>query len=130
MIIINIAALVVAIAVVALVVALIPLIRELKTTAVALREVAVRLETEIRPTMQELHETLSDLNVLTAGAAEKVEDVQCFMSAVGETGRGLRTISSIVGGAASALSKSSLWLTGAKVAGSFMFDRMTKKGGR
>lgn len=130
MVIINIAALVVAIAVVALVVALIPLIRELKATAVVLREFAVKVETDIQPTIKELHAALSDLNVLTAGAAEKIEDIQCFMSAVGETGRGLRTISSIVGGAAGALSRSSVWLTGAKVAGSFMLDRLTKKGGK
>jgi len=130
MVIINIAALVVAIAVVALVVALIPLIRELKASAVAVRELAINVEADILPTIKELHNALEDLNVLTAGAAEKVVDIQCFMSAVGETGRGLRTISSIVGGAAGVLAKSSLWLTGAKVAGSFMLDRLTKKGGR
>jgi len=130
MIIINIAAVVVALAVVALVITLIPLIRELKTTAVTVREIAGRMEMDIQPTIKELHNTLIELNVITAGAAEKVEDIQCFMSAVGETGRGLRTISSVVGGAAGALSKSSLWLTGAKVAGSFVYDRFTKKGGR
>lgn len=127
MIIINIAAIVVAIAIVALVVSLIPLIRELRSTAVAVREIAVKMETEIQPTIKELHETLADLNVITAGAAEKVEDIQCFMSAVGETGRGLRTISTVVGGAAGALSRSSLWLTGAKVAGSYMLERFTQK---
>lgn len=130
MIIINIAAVVVAIAVVALVVSLIPLIKELKTTTVTVREIAVRMEADILPTIHELHVALDDLTVLTAGAAEKVEDVQCFMSAVGETGRGLKTISSVVGGAAGALTKSSLWLTGAKVAGSYIFERFTKKGGR
>jgi uncharacterized protein YoxC len=129
MIIINIAAVVVAIAIVALVVSLIPLIKELKATAVTVREIAVRMETDIQPSIKELQDTLADLNVLTAGVAEKVEDVQCFMSAVGETGRGLKTISSVVGGAAGALSRSSLWLTGAKVAGSFMLDRFTKKRG-
>jgi len=129
MIVINIAAVVVAIAVVALVVALIPLIKELKTTAVTVREMVARVEADIQPTIQELHNTLADLNVLTAGAAEKIEDVQCFMSAVGETGRGLRTISSVVSGAATALSKSSLWLTGAKVAGSFLLEKITKKRG-
>lgn len=128
MVIINIAALVIAIAVVALVVTLVPLIRELKATAVALRELAVNLETDILPTIKELHAALADLNVLTAGAAEKVEDIQCFMSAVGETGRGLRTISSIVSSAAGAISKSSMWLTGAKAAGTFVLDRFTKKG--
>ncbi len=127
MVFINIAAVVIAFAVVALVVALIPLIRELKATAVTVREIAVRMETDIQPAIKELHETLSDLNLLTSGATEKVEDLKCFMSAVGETGRGLRTIGSVVGGAATALSKSSLWLTGAKVAGSFMIDRFIKK---
>lgn len=130
MVIINIAAVVVAFAVVALVVALIPLIRELKTTAVALREVAIRIDTEIEPTLKELHVVLADLSVITAGAAEKVEDVKNFMTVIGETGRGLRTISNVVGGAAGVLSKSSMWLTGAKVAGSFLLDRLTKKGGK
>ena len=129
MIIINIAAIVVALAIVALVVSLIPLIRELKATAVTVREIAVKMDTEIQPTIKELHETLADLSVITAGAAEKVEDIQCFMSAVGETGRGLRTIGSVVSGAATALSKSSLWLTGAKVAGSFLLEKVTKKRG-
>jgi len=129
MIIINIAAVVVALAVVALVITLIPLIRELKTTAVTVREIAGRMKMDIQPTIKELHNTLVDLNVITAGAAEKVEDIQCFMSAVGETGKGLRTISSVVGGAAGAISKTSLWITGAKVAGSFLLDRFTKKRG-
>ena len=129
MIIINIAAVVVAIAVVALVISLIPLIRELKATTVTVREIAVRMEADIQPTIKELQDTLADLNVLTAGVADKVEDVQCFMSAVGDTGRGLRTISSVVGGAAGALSKSSLWFTGAKVAGSFILERLNKKRG-
>lgn len=129
MIIINIAAVVVALAVVALVITLIPLIRELKTTAVTVREIASRMEMDIQPTIKDLHSTLIELKVITTGAAEKVEDIQCFMSAVGETGKGLRTISSVVGGAASALTKSSLWLTGAKVAGSFVYDRFTKKKG-
>ena len=127
MIIINIAAVVVAVAVVALVIALIPLIRELRTTAVTVREIATRMETDIQLTIKELNDSLADLNVVTAGVAEKVEDVQCFMSAVGDTGRGMKAISSVVGGAAGAFSKSSLWLTGAKVAGSFMLDRFTKK---
>jgi len=129
MIIINIAAVVVALAVVALVITLIPLIKELKTTAVTVREIAGRMEMDIQPTIKELHHALADLNVITAGAAEKVEDIQCFMSAVGETGKGLRTISSVVGGAAGALSKTSLWITGAKVASSFLLERFTKKRG-
>jgi len=130
MIFINIAAIVVAIAVVVLVAFLVPLIRELRTSAVALREIAVRFETDIEPAIRELNKALVDLNVITSGTADRVEDIQCFMAAVGDTGRGLRTISSVVSGAAGAFTKSSLWLTGAKVAGSFMFDKLAKKGGK
>jgi uncharacterized protein YoxC len=129
MVLINIAALVVAAAAVVLVAVLVPLIRELRQTAVTMREVALKIEGEVEPAIKELNKTLADLNVITSGAAERVDDIQCFMSAVGDTGRGLRIISSIVGGAAEAFTKSSLWLTGAKVAGSFVLDRFTKKRG-
>lgn len=129
MVLINIAALVVAVAAVVLVIALVPLIRELRATAAAVKEVTLKFDREIEPTIRELQKSLADINVITGGAAERVEELQCFMSAVGETGRGLRTIGSVVGGAAELLSKSSLWLTGAKVAASFMMDRMTKKRG-
>ncbi len=129
MVLLNIAALLVAVAVVVLVITLIPLIRELKATSIALRDFVVKVESDIIPAINELHAVLADLNVLTAGAAEKVEDVQCFMSAVGETGRGLCTISTFVTSTAVALSKSTLWLTGAKVAGSYMLEKLSKKRG-
>lgn len=129
MMIVNIAALVVAFAVVALVVTLIPLIRELKRSAEAIRETTSRLEAEVHQTLQQLNKTMVEVNILTSGAAEKVDDVKEFMSAIGDTGRGLRTISSVVGGAAQAFSKSSLWLAGAKVAGSFVMDKLVKKRG-
>lgn len=129
MVLINIAALVVAVAAVALVIALVPLIRELRATAAAVKEVTLKVDRELEPTIRELQKSLADINVITGGAAQRVDELQCFMSAVGETGRGLRTIGSVVGTAADALSKSSLWLTGAKVAASFMLDRMTKKRG-
>lgn len=128
--ILSIAAVIVAVAMIVLVVSLLPLIAELRRTATTVRETIERMEAEIRPTIAEVNRTLADLQILTNGAAEKVEDIQCFMAAVGETGRGLRTISTVVSSAASAFTTSSLWLTGAKVAGSFMMDKLIKKGGR
>jgi uncharacterized protein YoxC len=125
----NVAAVIIAIAMIVLVAFLIPLILELRRTATTVREFVERMEAQVTPTIAELNKTLADLQILTGGAAEKVEDIQCFMSAVGETGRGLRTIGTVVSGAASALTKSSLWLTGAKVAGSFMMDKFIKKRG-
>jgi len=129
MILINVAALIVAVAVVVLVIALIPLIRELKASAIAVREFVVRVDADIQPTIKELHAVLADLTVITAGAADKVEDVKMFMSAVGETGKGLRTISTVVGSVAAAFANSSLWLTGAKVAGSCLVEKLIKKRG-
>jgi uncharacterized protein YoxC len=130
MILINIAALIIAVAVVVLVIALIPLIRELKESSIALREFVVKVESDIHPTIKELHAVLADLEVITAGAADKVEDVKHFMSAVGETGKGLRTISTVVSGIAGTVANSSVWLTGAKVAGSYLLEKLLKKGGK
>jgi len=127
MVFVNIAAVVVAAAVVVLVIFLIPLIRELKTTAISLREIASRMENDILPTVKELHEVLAEVSVITEGAAEGMESVKSLMSAVGETGKGLHAIGSVVGGAAGALSRSTLWITGAKVAGSYLMERLTKK---
>lgn len=129
MMLINFAAVVVAVAMVVLVVFLVPMIMEMRRTATALRDFVERMEADIRPTITELNSTLADLQVLTGGAADKVEDIKCFMSAVGETGRGLRTISTVVGSAAGVLAKSSLWVTGAKVAGSFVMEKLIKKRG-
>lgn len=129
MMLINLAAVAVAVAMIVLVMFLVPLIMEMRRTATTLREFIERMEADLTPTIKELNATLADLQILTNGAAEKVEDVQCFMTAVGETGRGLRTISTIVSGVAGALSKSTLWMTGARVAGSYVMDKLIKKRG-
>lgn len=130
MILINIAALIVAAALAVLVITLIPLIRELKATTIVLRETVSTLETELEPAIKKLNAALADINVVTNGVAEKVEGVKCFMDAVGDTGRGLRAISTTVGSVSTALAKSTLWLTGAKVAGSYLRDTLTKKRGK
>lgn len=127
MVFVNIAAIVVAAAVVVLVFFLIPLIRELKTTAISLREIASRMESDVLPTVKELHEVLTEVSMITEGAAEGMDSVKSLMSAVGETGRGLHAISAVVSSTAGTLSRSTLWITGAKVAGSYLIERLTKK---
>jgi uncharacterized protein YoxC len=89
MVFVNIAAIVVAAAVVVLVFFFVSLIRELKTTAISLREIASRMESDILPTVKELHEVLTEVSMITEGAAEGMDSVKSLMSAVGETGRGL-----------------------------------------
>jgi uncharacterized protein YoxC len=127
MILINVAAVVVAVAMVVIVAALVPLILEMRKTAVAMRSFITTMESDLNPALKELNETLADIRIITGGAAENVEDLQSFMRAAGDAGRGLRTISIVVSGASEALTRSSLWLTGAKVAGSFLLDRLSKK---
>jgi uncharacterized protein YoxC len=129
MVLINLAAVVVAVTLIVLAGFLIPAILELRKTAVALREFITRTDTEIQPVVRELHEALADLKVITGRVADNVGEVDIFMSAVGETGRGLRTISTVVGTVAGVMGKSSLWLAGAKVAGKFVLDKLTKQRG-
>jgi uncharacterized protein YoxC len=129
MVFVNIAAIVVAAAVVVLVFFLVPLIRELKATVISVREIASRLENDIQSTIKDLNVVIADVSVITEGAAENAENIKIFMSAVGDTGKGIRAIGALVGGATTALTKSSLWLTGARVAGSYLMEKLTKKRG-
>jgi uncharacterized protein YoxC len=128
MMIISLAAAVVAATMVLLAAVLIPAIVELRKTAVATREFITKTDAELQPILKELHETLTDMKALTGGMAENADDLKCFMGAVGETGRGLHTISSVVGAVAGVMGTSSLWLTGVKVAGKFLLDKLAKKG--
>src|SRR6266702_613024 len=105
--IISLAAMVVAITMVVLAAFLIPAFIELRKAAAASREFIVRTDAKLQPILDELRETLAELRVITTGVAENADDLKCFMGAIGETGRGLHTISAVVGGAASALTASS-----------------------
>lgn len=128
--IIPMAVVIMAITLVVLAAFIVPALIELKKTAISVREFLSATETEMKPIVTELRETLADLKVLTQGAAEKIDDVETFMEAVGDTGRNLRTINTVVGSVAGLLGSSALWMTGAKVAGRYILDRFSKKGGK
>lgn len=127
--IVGISAAVAAITLVVLAAVMIPAIMEVRKTATAMREFIAQTDTELKPVLRELRETLTDLKVLTEGAADKVEDVHCFMEALGDTGRNLRTINNVAGAVAGVLARSSIWMTGAKVAGKFILERLSQKRG-
>ena len=121
-----------AVAALALVVLTIVVIRtsiEVRKTAITARTFMEQVETEIKPVMLDLHDTLGNLKLLSEGAAERIEDMKSFMEAAGDTGRNLHTINSVVGNVTGLVTKSSLWMTGLKVAGKFILTRMTKKRG-
>jgi len=130
MVIISVATVVVAIALVALSCFAIPVLIELRKTLAELRQFTTSTEQQMKPLLQELHETLADLKGLTCDASDRVEEVRNFTEAISDTGRHVRSINSILGTATSVITSSSLWLTGAKVAGKFVLDRFSKKGGK
>lgn len=129
MFVLGIAAAVVAVTLVVLAAFMIPAVIELRKAAVAMSGFIAQTESDIKPVLKDLHETLSELKVLTEGAAAKVDDVQSFMEAIGDAGKNIRTINNVVGRVADVLSGSSVWITGIKVASKFIMERVSKKRG-
>ena len=124
---ISLAVVIIAITVVVLVAFMIPAFIEIRKTVVSIREISVRSENELIPVLNELHKTLTAVKSLAEGAATKTEDVKSFLDALGDTGRNLRTINNVVGTVTGVLSSSSAWLVGAKVAGRFILERLSRK---
>ncbi len=125
--ILSLSAAVVAITMVVLAAVLIPAVNEIRKTAEATRDFISRTDAELKPILSDLRSTLAELKELTGGVAENIDDLKTFMGAVGETGRGLKTISAVVGSVAGVLASSSLWLSGAKVAGKYVVEKFAKK---
>lgn len=103
---------------------------EARKTAIAAREFLTNTSNELQPVLKDLRGIITDLQVIADAAAENTGDIKLFTEALGDTGRYLKTINSVVGGVAGVLSASSLWITGAKVASKFILDRVSKKGGK
>lgn len=129
MLIIGLATVVVAIVLIVLACFAIPVLVELRKSLVELRQFIVCTEEQIKPVMNDLHTTLVELKTLTREASERVEEVKGFTEAVGETGRHVRAINSVMGAATTVITGSTVWMTGAKAAGRFVLDRISKKGG-
>ena len=127
--IVGIAVMIMAVTLVILAWVMIPAFIEIRKTATASREALGRIEADLQPVLQELHETLADVKVIAHETAASRDDLSTFMGALGDTGRSLRTINSVVGPVAGVLASSSMWLTGAKVAGKFVVEKFLRKGG-
>lgn len=124
---ISIAIVVMAVTLVVLAAFMVPAFIEIRKTAAAMREFVACTESELKPVLHELHITLNELKGITEGAAAKTEDVKLFMEALGDTGRNLRTINNVVGAVAGVLANSAAWITGARVAGTFILERLSRK---
>ena len=125
----GIALIIIAAAFLILVLTLVPTITTFRRTAASVGSLAEMVQQELKPTIQELTAILTELKTVGGGIAEHTDDVTQFMSALGETGRNLNTINRSVSTVTGAFATSSAWVTGAKVAGRYLFERYLKKKG-
>jgi uncharacterized protein YoxC len=127
----GIALIIIAVALCILVLTLIPTLQAVKRTAVSVGELAGMMQNELKPALQELTGVLTELKTVGGGVAEHTDDVKRFISALGETGANLNTINRSVSVVTGVLSTTSMWATGAKVAGKYMLEQyLKKKGGK
>jgi len=106
---------------------MIPAFIEIRKTAAATRQFITYTESELNPALKELRETLSELKRISGAVASRTDDLNTFMESMGDTGRNLRTINNVVGAMAGAMVGSSAWITGARVAGKFIIEKLSKK---
>lgn len=120
---------IVAVAFCILVMTLIPTILSVKRTAESVASLSDMLQKELKPTIQELASVLTELKTVGGGIAEHTDDVKEFMSALGETGNNLHTINRSVSVVTNALNTTTIWISGAKVAGKYFIESYLKKRG-
>lgn len=125
----GIALIIIAVALCVLVLTMIPTLLAVKRTAASVGDLSEMLQNELKPTLQELTGVLSELKTVGGSMAEYNEDVRLFMSELGAAGSNLHTINRSVGVVTGVLSATSIWATGAKVAGKYIVERYLKKRG-
>ncbi len=125
----GIALIIIAVALCILVLILIPTLLTIRQSAASVGKLAEMVQGELKPVLQELTDLLVELKTVGGGMAEHTDDVRRFMSALGETGTNLNTINRSVGVVTGVLNTTSVWATGARVAGKYLFERYQKKRG-
>ena len=126
---VGIVLIVIAVAFCILVITLVPTLLTVKRTAESVASLSEMLQKELKPTIQELTAVLTELKTVGGGIAEHTDDVKEFMSALGETGSNLHTINRSVRVVSNVLNTTTVWVSGAKVAGRYLIERYLKKRG-
>ena len=125
----GIALIIIAVAFLILVLTLIPAIATFKRTTASVGSLSDMIQLELKPTLQELTAVLTELKTVGGGVAGHSEDLNRFMTSLGETGVNLSTLNRTVGVVAGVISATSAWTVGAKVAGRYLVERYFKKRG-
>lgn len=130
MLLLQITSTVTAVTLVVLAICLIPVLAELRKAAISLRGAADTLAQDVQPLIKELRETVADVQVVTSSAAANADGVNLLLSELGNAGHNIRMINKVLGIASEVAYNSSAWLTGAKVAGKYIADRLVKSKNR
>ena len=126
----DIALIIIAVSILILVLMLLPAIATFKRTTASVGSLSDMIQEELKPTLQELTAVLAEMKTVGGGVAEHSEDLNKFMTALGETGINLLTLNRTVGVVAGVISTTSAWTAGAKVAGRYLLERyFNKRGG-
>jgi len=102
---------------------------EVRKTVMAVRGLVTRIDAELVPTVHELQGVLANVKVTMAGVASRVDDVTSAMTAVGDTGRNISRINSVVGEVAGLLGRTSIWRAGVAAAGRHVMERISRRKG-
>ena len=116
-----------ALALVIVALSLIPFLREVKKLKTSVRMVSETIEVDLKPLIKELHTILSEVKVVTEAAADNADGVKLLLHEVGEVGHHIHSVNRVLGVATEVVSVSSAWITGARVAGRFLADRLVRK---
>jgi uncharacterized protein YoxC len=125
----EIALIVIAVSILILVLTLLPAIASFKRTTASVGSLSDMIQLELKPTLQELTAVLKEMKSVGGEVAGHTEDLNRFMTALGETGINLSTLNRTVGVVAGVISATSAWTVGAKVAGRYVIERYLKKRG-
>jgi uncharacterized protein YoxC len=110
---------------------LVPTLLAIKKTAISAGLLTDMVQQELKPTLQELTAVLAEMKIVTKNMAEKTDDLNCFMSALGETGNNLNTINRTIGTVSSTLGSATALVSGIKVAGQYVLQRyLNSRGGK
>lgn len=126
MLLLQITSAVTAVTLVVLAMCLIPVLAELKKAAVLMQEATDSLQQELKPLIKDLRDTVADIQVVTSSAAANADGVNMLLSELGHAGHNIRMINKVLGIAGNVASNYNVWLTGAKVAGQFIADRLVR----
>ena len=115
-----------AVALVVLAICLVPVLAELKKAAMALQNAANTLQQEVQPLIKDLRDTVADVQVITSSAAANADGVNLLMTELGHAGHNIRMINKVMGVASELVANTPLYMTGVKVAGKYLADRLIK----